>query len=44
VFEWARSGRITHALVLDALLLFAPEWERRRREGTGSSAPGDARV
>lgn len=30
VFAWARAGRITHALVLDALLLFAPEWERRR--------------
>jgi ADP-ribose pyrophosphatase len=33
VYAWARSGRITHALVLDALLLFAPEWERRRRGG-----------
>jgi 8-oxo-dGTP pyrophosphatase MutT (NUDIX family) len=31
VFAWARSGRIQHALVLDALFLFAPEWERRRR-------------
>jgi len=30
VFAWARSGRISHALVLDALLLFAPEWERLR--------------
>ena len=28
VYAWARTGRITHALVLDALLLFAPEWER----------------
>jgi ADP-ribose pyrophosphatase len=44
VFAWARSGRITHALVLDALLLFAPEWERCRRGRTGSSAPGDTRV
>ena len=31
VYAWARSGRISHALVLDALLLFAPEWERLRR-------------
>jgi ADP-ribose pyrophosphatase len=35
VFAWARSGRIRHALVLDALLLLAPEWERRR----GASSP-----
>jgi len=28
VLTWARTGRIKHALVLDALLLFAPEWER----------------
>ena len=25
-YEWAQSGRITHALVLNALLLFAPRW------------------
>jgi ADP-ribose pyrophosphatase len=31
VYTWARSGRISHALVLDALLLFAPEWERLKR-------------
>jgi 8-oxo-dGTP pyrophosphatase MutT (NUDIX family) len=31
VFAWARTGRIKHALALDALLLFAPEWERLRR-------------
>lgn len=30
VYNWARTGRIRHALVLDALLLFAPEWERLR--------------
>ncbi len=30
VYGWARTGRISHALVLDALFLFAPEWERRR--------------
>jgi len=35
VFAWARSGRIQHALVLDALLLFAPEWERLRTAGLG---------
>jgi 8-oxo-dGTP pyrophosphatase MutT (NUDIX family) len=33
VYAWARSGRISHALVLDALFLFAPEWERLRRCG-----------
>lgn len=26
VYAWAQSGRITHALVLNALLLFAPRW------------------
>ncbi|MDD3179928.1 MAG: NUDIX hydrolase [Opitutaceae bacterium] len=31
VYALARSGGITHALVLDALLLFAPEWDRLRR-------------
>ncbi|CAM2944448.1 NUDIX hydrolase [Rariglobus hedericola] len=25
-YAWARSGRITHSLVLNALLLFAPVW------------------
>jgi 8-oxo-dGTP pyrophosphatase MutT (NUDIX family) len=30
VYEWARAGRITHSLVLDALLLFAPIWEKLR--------------
>ncbi len=33
VFAWARGGRIRHALVLDALMLFAPEWERIRSAG-----------
>ena len=33
VFSLARTGRIKHALVLDALLLFAPEWERLRAKG-----------
>ena len=28
VYDWARSGRITHSLVLNGLLLFAPVWER----------------
>jgi 8-oxo-dGTP pyrophosphatase MutT (NUDIX family) len=32
VYSWARTGRISHALVLDALFLFAPEWERLRRK------------
>ena len=31
VYALARRGRITHALVLDALLLFAPIWEKIRR-------------
>lgn len=26
VYAWAYSGKITHALVLNALLLFAPRW------------------
>jgi 8-oxo-dGTP pyrophosphatase MutT (NUDIX family) len=30
VYDWARTGRITHSLVLDALLLFAPIWEKLR--------------
>lgn len=30
VYALARSGGITHALVLDALLLFQPHWERLR--------------
>jgi 8-oxo-dGTP pyrophosphatase MutT (NUDIX family) len=30
VFSLARTGGITHALVLDALLLFAPHWEKIR--------------
>jgi 8-oxo-dGTP pyrophosphatase MutT (NUDIX family) len=34
VYEWARTGRISHALVLDALFLFAPAWERLRRGGS----------
>lgn len=27
VYDWAASGRITHSLVLNGLLLFAPVWE-----------------
>lgn len=34
VYGWARTGRIKHALVLDALLLFAAEWERLRGKGS----------
>jgi hypothetical protein len=26
VYAWAQSGRITHSLVLNALLLFSPVW------------------
>jgi hypothetical protein len=36
VLRWARTGRIRHALVLDALLLFEPVWERMR---SGPPAP-----
>ncbi|MDR2675332.1 MAG: NUDIX hydrolase [Opitutaceae bacterium] len=32
VYEWARTGRITHSLVLDALLLLAPVWEKMRQQ------------
>lgn len=31
VYEWARTGVITHSLVLDGLLFFAPEWEKIKR-------------
>ncbi len=31
VYAWARAGRITHSLVLDALLLFAPVWAEMRK-------------
>lgn len=31
VYELAYAGGITHALVLDALLLFAPHWARLKR-------------
>ena len=42
VYAWARAGRIRHALVLDALLLFEPVWERLRRGGAAPSAGGPA--
>lgn len=28
VFAWARSGKITHGIVLNALFLFEPVWEK----------------
>ncbi len=31
VYRWARAGRIQHALVLDALMLFEPVWADLRR-------------
>jgi len=31
VFSWARSGRITHSLVLDALFYFWPYWEEFKK-------------
>jgi len=30
-YTWAESGRITHSLVLNALLLFAPIWAEMKR-------------
>jgi ADP-ribose pyrophosphatase len=30
VYDWAREGRITHSLVLSALLHFAPVWRKLR--------------
>lgn len=33
VYALAYTGRITHALVLDALLLFRPEWDKIRARG-----------
>lgn len=35
VFEWARSGKITHSLVLDALLFFVPRWAELNRDESG---------
>jgi 8-oxo-dGTP pyrophosphatase MutT (NUDIX family) len=32
VLAWARSGKITHGLVLNALLLFEPRWAELKRE------------
>jgi ADP-ribose pyrophosphatase len=31
VYAWGQSGRITHSLVLNALLLFAPVWAEMKR-------------
>lgn len=31
VYAWAQSGRITHSLVLNGLLLFAPVWAEIKR-------------
>ncbi len=31
VYAWAQTGRITHSLVLNALLLFAPVWAEMKR-------------
>ena len=33
VFKWARSGRITHALVLNALWFFEPVWNKGAGRG-----------
>lgn len=32
VYAWAREGRITHSLVLNALLLFAPLWAELKNQ------------
>lgn len=34
VFAWARTGKITHALVLNALWLFEPVWAELKARGT----------
>ena len=31
VYRWAQTGKITHSLVLDALLFFAPRWAELRK-------------
>ena len=33
VFALARSGAITHGLVLNALFLFEPHWRARKGQG-----------
>lgn len=35
VFALARSGQITHSLVLNALFLFEPIWREKMKAGTG---------
>lgn len=37
VYEWARAGKITHSLVLDALLFFAPRWAELKGSQSGSA-------
>jgi hypothetical protein len=37
VYEWAQTGKITHSLVLDALLCFAPRWAAIKAARTGGS-------
>ena len=32
VYDLAYGGGITHALVLDALLLFLPHWEKLKKK------------
>lgn len=34
VFAWARSGKITHSLVLDGLFLFAPLWDKIKKRAS----------
>ncbi|HEU5077857.1 MAG TPA: NUDIX hydrolase [Opitutaceae bacterium] len=36
VYEWAAAGKITHSLVLDALLLFMPVWKELQVESRRS--------
>lgn len=43
VYAWARSGKITHSLVLDALLLFAPYWEKLKTTPVLQKKPKSAR-
>lgn len=36
VYQWAQAGKITHSLVLDALLFFSPIWAGLRKASPGA--------
>lgn len=37
VYQWAGTGKITHSLVLDALLFFSTRWSEIKRSASSSS-------